>query len=305
MKVASLYNKGKPVYSLEVFPPRNGETLDAVFNTIDSLLSFKPAFVSVTGGALGSQRGGTIAIAGMIKRKYGIEGVVHFTCVNKSKQDIENLLIEMKYNGIENVLALRGDPPIGEKKFTPHLEGHKYASELVEQIKLLNEGKYLTEKEGEYREGSPLNFGVGVGASPEGHPECPDKKKDLKHLKIKVDNGAGYIVTQLFFDADYYLQFAEEAHKIGINVPLIPGVMPIKKYAQVKFVLNQMEIGIPKDFKEQLETHKEDKEYIQKVCEEHTISMAKKLIENGAPGIQFFTMGRPEGTYKVLQELKR
>ncbi len=143
MKVADLYKQDKPVYSLEVFPPRNGETMDAIDNTIDNLIGFKPAFISVTGGALGSLRGGTIAIAANIKRKYGIEGIPHFTVVNRSIQDIENLLMEMKFSGIENVFALRGDPALGQKEFTPHPEGHKYASQLVEQIVSINNGEYL------------------------------------------------------------------------------------------------------------------------------------------------------------------
>ncbi len=302
MKVADLYGD-KPVYSLEAFPPRNGESLDDIYHMIDELLPFSPAFVSVTGGALGSERGGTIAIAALIKRKYNIEGVVHFTCADKSKQDIENMLIEIKFSGIENVLALRGDPPAGEKKFVPHPEGHKFASELTEQISLLNEGKFMTSEEDKYRMGEPLNFGVGVGGYPEGHIECPDREQDIENLKAKIDNGADYIVTQMFLDADYYLDFAERAKKAGINIPIVPGVMPIARYSQVKFVLRQLGIGIPKAFEDSLESHKDDKDYIKKACEEHTINMVKKLLEGGAPGIQFFTMNKPGGTRKIFQEL--
>jgi methylenetetrahydrofolate reductase (NADPH) len=293
------------VYSLEVFPPRNGELLDMVFDTIESLLRFDPAFVSVTGGALGSRRGGTIAIAALVKRKYGIEGVVHFTCVDKSKQDIENLLIEMKYNGIENVLALRGDPPKGMREFVPHPQGHRYASDLVAQINRMNAGKYLTDKEGEYREGIPTDFCVGVAAYPEGHPECPDKRKDLENLKIKVDAGADYIVTQAFFDTCIYLEFRERAERIRINVPIVAGVMPLQTYSQVKFFQNQMGVSIPKDFKDKLENHREDKDYVWRVCQEHTLSTVEKLIRNGVPGIQFFTLNKPAGTYRVLQELAK
>jgi methylenetetrahydrofolate reductase (NADPH) len=302
MKVASLYGENV-VYSLEVFPPKNGEPLDMVFDTIESSLPFNSAFVSVTGGALGSRRGGTIAIAALIKRKYGIEGVAHFTCVNKSKQDIENLLIEMKYHGIENVLALRGDPPKGMREFIPHPEGHRYASNLVAQIKIMNEGKYLTEKEGEYREGIPTNFCIGVAAYPEGHPECGDKKKDLENLKIKADVGADYIVTQMFFDPDIYLEFREKAEKIGINIPIVAGVMPLESYPQVKFCLKQLKIYIPKDFINTLENHREDEDYIGQVCQEHTLSIVEKLIRNGIPGIQFFTLNKPARTYRILQKL--
>ncbi|MBI4652456.1 methylenetetrahydrofolate reductase [Candidatus Desantisbacteria bacterium] len=307
MKIANLYNKGKPIFSLEVFPPKNGESLNNIYETIDKLISFNPGFVSVTGGALGSARGGTIAIAANIKKKYGIESVVHFTCVAKSKQDVENLLMEMKYSGIENVLALRGDPPKGQKNFIPHPEGHKYASELVEQIVKMNNGIYLSSLPGEILEA--INFGIAVAGYPEGHNECisingeKTLKEDLENLKIKVDKGADYIVTQMFLDTNVYLKFVENARKLGINIPIIPGVMPLEKYSQVTFILKQMGISIEKKFKEILDTHKDDEEYIKKVCEDHIMSMCRTLIENGAPGIQFFTMNKSEGTKKILERL--
>lgn len=303
MKVVELYSSDKPVYSLEIFPPRNGESMDAIFNTLDNLMPFNPAFISVTGGALGSLRGGTIAIAALLKRKYRIEGIPHFTCVNKSKQDIENLLMDVKFNGIENVFALRGDPPMGQKEFIPHPQGHMYASELVKQIKLLNEGVYILSSVEKNYEPLPTNFGIAVAGYPNGHPECPDKKKDLMHLKIKVDNGADYIVTQLFFDIEVFLEFVENANKIGINIPIIPGVMPMDKYGQIKFVSKQMGIEIPKKLNNKLESYKDDKDAIAKILEGHTLFMCKKLIEQGSLGIQFFTMDKPEGTKKVLQEL--
>jgi len=302
MKVSELYSGNSPVFSLEVFPPRNGETLSDIFYTIDSLLLFNPGFISVTGGALGSLRGGTIAITALIKRKYGIECIPHFTCVNKSKQDIENLLMEMKFSGIENVFALRGDPPKGQKEFIPHPQGHRYASELVEQIKLLNEGKYILSSEEKNYEPEPTNFVIAVAGYPDGHPECPDKEKDIMHLKMKVDNGADYIVTQLFFNTDVFLEFMERARKAGIDIHIIPGVMPMVRYSQINFISKQMGLKIPKKLNERLELYKDDKDAVAKLLEEHTLSMCKKLIEQGVPGIQFFTMDKPEGTKKVLQE---
>lgn len=303
MKASELYSMGKPVYSLEVFPPRNGESMDAILDTLDNLMPFNPAFISITGGALGSLRGGTIAIAAGLKEKYGIECIPHFTCVNKSKQDIENLLMEMKFNEIENVFALRGDPPMGQKEFKPHPQGHRYASELVKQIKLLNEGEYILSSVEKNYKASPTNFGIAVAGYPNGHPECLDRDEDIKHLKIKVDNGADYIVTQLFFDTEVFLEFVENAKKIGIDIPIIPGVMPMDKYGQIKFVSKQMGIEIPKKLNDKLESYKDDNDAIGKILEEHTLSMCKKLMEQGAPGIQFFTMDKPEGTKKILQEL--
>ncbi len=303
MKVADLYKQGKPVFSLEVFPPRNGETMEAIDNTIDNLIGFKPAFISVTGGALGSLRGGTIAIAANLKRKHGIEGIPHFTCVNRSIQDIENLLMEMKFSGIENVFALRGDPALGQKEFTPHPEGHKYASELVEQIVSLNNGDYLMSKDNKDYGGIATDFGIAVAGYPDGHIECSDKEQDMKNLKLKVDKGGDYIVTQLFFDADVFLEFVENAKKIGIDIPIIPGIMPMDKLGQVKFCSKQMGLGIPKKLDETLESNKDDKDAITKILEEHTMAMCKKILEQGTPGLQFFTMDKPEGTKKILEEL--
>lgn len=306
MKVADLYNASgdKPIFSLEVFPPRNGEPLDMVFHTVEKLKKFNPGFVSVTCCALGSPRGGTIPIAAEIKRRFGLESVVHFICTGRSKQDIENLLMDVWYSGIENVLALRGDPPAGQKKFIPHPQGHKYASEVVKQIKLMNEGKYLTSKEGQFREGKSTNFCIGVGAYPEGHPECQDKEQDLRNLKIKVNAGADYIVTQMFLEADHYLKFVERAKRIGIKIPIIPGVMPLAEYSQVDFVLKQLGIKIPKDFRRKLEECKSSQEDVKNICFDHTLSICQKILENGAPGIQFFTMDNPERTSELLKELK-
>lgn len=307
MKVIELYKKSRvPVFSIEVSPPLNGESLDPIFNTIDSLKAFKPAWCSVTCGALGRPRGGTTSISGRIKRECGIESVAHLICMGRSKQDIENLLIDMKYEGIENVLALRGDPPKGEKEFRPHPGGHKFAYELVRQLKLLNQGKYLGEKEGEYREGLPIDFCISVAGYPEGHPECPDKKRDLEHLKLKVDEGADYITTQLFFNADYYLRFVEHVRKIGIQVPVIPGVMPIENWPQINFIANQqLGISIPQHFIEKLKKYHADSDRVsaQKFGTEYIASMCETLIRGGAPGLHLYTMNSPARARRVIQEV--
>ncbi len=302
MKVIEFY-RNSPIYSLEVFPPRNGEPIDGVFSTIESLREFKPAYISVTCGASGTPRGGTVSIAAKIKREYGIESVIHLTCSDKSKQDIENLLTGIKYEGIENILALRGDPSQGEEIFLPHEKGHTYASGFVEQISLMNKGKYLTEVEGAYRQGLPTNFCISVAGYPEGHPECSDKKKDLEHLKIKVDKGADYIITQMFFDVNHYLKFVKNVEGIGIDAPIIPGVMPLEEYSQITYMLQKMKISIPRDFMEKLEKNKSDKHAVQKICTEHTVDLCKTLIREGAPGIHFYTMNRLESTRRILQQM--
>ena len=303
MQLKTLYNKGKPVYSLEVFPPRNGESIDKLYNTIDELLCFNPAFVSVTGGALGSRRGGTHAIAAGIKNKYGIEGVPHFTCVNKSKQDIENMLMEMKFMGIENVLALRGDPPKGQDGFIPHPEGHRYGSDLVGQISLLNNGIYNDGPKGEKITGLPTNFGIAVAGYPDCHPECSDLKKDIENLKIKVDSGADYIVTQMAFNAASYLNFRDKCVEAGIEIPVVPGIMPLETSGQINFLTKQMEIPLPADLRTSLEQFKDDKTAVRQMLEEHNIYLCKELVDNGISGLQLFTMNKSEPTYKILKEI--
>ncbi len=306
MKVSEFYKKSKaPVFSIEVSPPLNGESLDPIFNTINSFKEFNPAWCSVTCGALGRPRGGTIPISGRIKREYGIESVVHFICMGRSRQDIENLLTDMKYEGVENVLALRGDSPKGKTSFRSHPKGHRFAYQLVRQIKLLNQGRYLAEKEGEYREGLPTDFCISVAGYPEGHPECSDKKEDLQHLKMKVDEGADYITTQLFFNADHYLRFVENIRKMGIQIPIIPGIMPVGSWPQIRFILNQqLGINIPQPFIEKLEKYHSvrDKTSAQKFGIEYIASMCKSLISGGAPGIHLYTMNSPTRGRGVIQE---
>jgi|GEM_PF-156419 len=307
MKVAEIYKKAKkPVFSIEMSPPLNGGSLDPVFNTIDAYKEFKPAWCSITCGALGRPRGGTIPLCGRIKRETGIETVAHFISMGRSKQDIENFLSDMKYDGIENVLALRGDPPSGDKKFRPHPKGHRFAYELVRQIKNVNQGKYLTEKEGDYCERLPSDFCISAAGHPEGHPECPDRKKGLEHLKIKVDEGVDYITTQLFFNPDHYLRFVENARKIGIQIPFIPGVMPIENWPQLRFIINQqLGIDIPKRFIRKLQKYhdKEDKVSAKKYSTEYIASMCETLIDGGAPGIHLYTMNSPTRGIGVIQEI--
>jgi methylenetetrahydrofolate reductase (NADPH) len=307
MKVGQIYEKAKgPIFSIEVSPPLNGEPLEPVFNTIDAYQEFKPAWCSITCAALGRPRGGTIPLCGRVKRETGIETVAHFISVGRSKQDVENLLMDMKYEGIENVLALRGDPPVGCKKFHPHPKGHRFAYELVRQIKGTNQGRYLAEREGEYRKGLPTDFCISVAGHPEGHPECPDKKRGLEHLKMKVDEGADYIITQLFFNPDHYLKFVEEARKIGIQLPIIPGVMPIKNWPQLKFIMNQpLGIEFPEPFVKRLQNYhtKGDEASAQKFGTEYIASMCETLLNGGAPGIHLYTMNSPARGSGVIREI--
>ncbi|UCE97786.1 MAG: methylenetetrahydrofolate reductase [Dehalococcoidia bacterium] len=307
MKVGEIYKKAKkPVFSIEMSPPLNGGSQDPIFNTIEAYKEFKPAWCSITCGALGRPRGGTISLCGRIKRESDIETVAHFISMGRSKQDVENLLMDMQYEEIQNVLALRGDPPAGDTKFRPHPKGHRYACELVKQIQDTNQGKYLAEKEGEYREGLPADFCISVAGHPEGHPECTDKKKGLSHLKIKVEEGVDYITTQLFFNPEHYLNFVENARKIGIQIPFVPGVMPIVNLAQLNFIINQnLGIEIPKDFMNKLQKYhdKGDKASAQKYGTEYITKMCQTLLDEGAPGIHLYTMNSPTRGRGIIESL--
>ncbi|MCG8401002.1 MAG: methylenetetrahydrofolate reductase [Firmicutes bacterium] len=307
MKVIDIYNNATaPVFSIELSPPLNGTPLEPIFNTVSGLMKYEPAYVSVTCSALGSARGGTIPIAGKIKRDYGVESVVHLTCVAKSQQDIDNMLMDARYEGVQNILALRGDPPKGEKEFRPHEKGHRYASDFVEQINRLNQGKYITFQEGEYRDGEPNDFCVSVAGYPEGHPECPDKEQDLEHLRIKVENGADYIITQLFFDPAVYFKFVDRVSNMGIKAPVVPGVMPVESFAHLDFILKQpIGVSVPQEFIDKLRKFKEDGDTVsaQQYGVEFISTMCKALIDGGAPGIHMYTMNTPHRAARIFDNI--
>lgn len=305
MKVIDIYNSAtKPVYSIELSPPLNGTSADPIFNTVSGLMKYRPAYVSVTCSALGSARGGTIPLAGRIKKEFGVESVVHFTCVAKSQQDIENMLMDVKYDGVQNILALRGDPPKGEKQFKPHEKGHRYASDFVAQIKRLNRGKYQSFVEGEYRDGEPTDFCVSVAGYPEGHPECGDRDQDLEHLKTKVENGADYIITQLFFEAETYFSFVERVRKAGIKIPVVPGIMPVESFPQIEFILKQpIGVKVPAEFVETLRKYREtgDDASARKYGVEYISSMCRALLEGGVPGLHLYTMNTPDRAGRIFE----
>jgi methylenetetrahydrofolate reductase (NADPH) len=311
MSVASVYQRGKkPVISLEYFPQKN-EKLNDIYYTTDRLLCFEPAIFSVTCGASGGAAVGTNPTVIALNEKYGkygIEVVAHSTLIGKSKLELQDLLLEMDAKGIRNILALRGDPSPGER-FSPRPDGHKYASEYVEQIRLLNEGKHL-KSNGAYGEGRKTNFCIGVAAYPDGHPECEDPIKCVEYLKIKEEMGASYAVTQMVLNIDNYLRLVDEAQKIGVKMPIIPGIMFLgnyKKYQQI--VLDAIErrisrMDIPSELARKVEDSEDNDADFEKVWSEFTLSLCEKLFQKGGvPGLQLFTLNTPTYVYKVLQEL--
>ncbi len=294
MKISEIYKRKDVQYSIEVFPPKNGESLDNVLRTIEQLNGLKPSFVSVTFGALGNNRRGTIEIATRAKYQYEIEAMAHLTCAGKSKQELENLLVGAKYAGIENILALRGDPQKGENSIEKRSGEYKYAFELVDQIRQMNGGQYLDMK------GEKTDFCIGVACYPEGHLENPDKNIEAKYLKIKQDAGAEFAITQMFFDNKKYFKFAEDAKRQGVTIPIIPGIMPIRKASSVQYFSKTFGVSIPKSLSEELQCEDAEKTGI-----EWAVRQCGELINHGVKGIHFYTMNEPRIVKKILSALQK
>jgi len=285
MKVVEAFNKGTPSLSFEFFPPKTAEQETKLFAAIDQLKNFHPNFVSVTYGAMGRTREKTFFWVNEIKRKYGIEPVAHLTCVAASKEEIAHQLDELEKIGTTNILALRGDPPVGEKDFVPPVNGFRLAKELIAFIKQ-----------------SKPQMCVGAAGFPESHPAAPSVYKDTEYLKAKVEAGAEYIITQLFFDNRRYFEFIGRCEKAGITIPIIPGLMPITNLHQIKKMTETCGATIPGDLLAKLEKHPAD---VAKIGAEHTLAQANGLLKSGVKGLHFFVMNQAEPISRILSELKK
>jgi methylenetetrahydrofolate reductase (NADPH) len=275
-----------PVFSFEFFPPKTDEGEQKLRATLDSLRALEPDFVSVTYGALGSTRGRTVDLTHWIKQELGIEAMAHLSCVGSSREELQLILDGMETAGIENVLALRGDPPAGETTWTPHPGGLHYSTELASLI----------------REGYP--FAIGAACFPEIHPEAPDLAHDLHFLKQKVDSGVSFLITQLFFDNELYFRFVEEARAVGIDVPIIPGIMPITDVAQIKTITGRCGATIPPPLLEALEWRASDPEAVHQLGVAYATLQCAELLARGAPGIHFYTLNRSHATRAILSALR-
>ena len=285
MKIIDVLKQDKPAFSFEFFPPKDNDGFDKLFETIDNLKALNPAFVSVTYGAGGSTRSKTIDLVGRIKKEIRLESMAHLTCVGHNSDEILNVLESIKKQNVENVLALRGDPPAGEINFTKPNNGFGYAVELVQ---------FICER---------FSFCIGVAGYPEGHPESSNREEDLFHLKKKVLAGASFIVTQLFFDNKYYFDFVASLRKIGVDVPVIPGIMPIVNLKQIKRFTKMCGATIPHDLMVRLEEAQDDPESVCQIGIDHAADQCKKLLMQGAPGIHFYTLNRSRATLSVLERL--
>src|SRR6187402_1592321 len=317
MKVTDHLKKanGKTLFTIEILPPLKGENIKNLFDNMDPLMEFNPPFIDVTyhreeyvykkkeNGLLEKRstrkRPGTVGICAAIQNHYRVDTVPHIICGGFSKEETENALIDLQFLGIDNVLALQGDAIKSEGRFVPEPDGHHYASELLGQIVDMNHGKFIDD---ELENATPTDFCVGVAGYPEKHFSAPNLKTDLKFLKHKVDLGAEYIVTQMFFDNQKYFEFVEECKKAGIHVPIIPGIKPITTKSQLNILPKVFHIDIPEELSEAVEKCK-DNTAVKEVGIEWCVQQSKELIKHNVPTMHFYSMGKSDPIYRIAREL--
>jgi methylenetetrahydrofolate reductase (NADPH) len=286
MKISEKLKSSAPVFSFEFFPPKDEAGFQSLYETIEQLKAANPAFVSVTYGAGGSTRSKTVDLVGKIKNEIGLESMAHLTCVGHQKDEIVSVLKSLQSLGLENVLALRGDPPKGEEKFIKTEGGFGYANELVAFIK------------------SKFNFCIGAACYPEGHVECPDLEKDMDHLKRKVDAGVDFLITQLYFDNRHYFDFIDRAKQQGITIPIVPGIMPILNLKQSQRFTKMCGASLSDSLLAKFEGIEDEPEKVRKVGINHAIEQCRDLLQSGAPGIHFYTLNRSKATLAILESLR-
>ncbi|MGB1284712.1 MAG: methylenetetrahydrofolate reductase [NAD(P)H] [Polaribacter sp.] len=316
MKVTEHIKKanGKTLFSFEIIPPKKGNNIQDLYNNINPLMEFKPPFIDVTTsreeyvyiekkGLLDRQitrmRPGTVGICAAIKHKYNVDTVPHVLCGGFTKEETEYLLVDCHYLGIDNVMALRGDAMSHQKYFEASKGGHQYAKELVTQIQDLNKGKYLHDV---VEASNKANFCIGVAGYPEKHLEAPSLQTDLKRLKEKVDAGADYVVTQMFFDNQKYFEFVAAAQKAGINVPIIPGIKPIAVKRHLQLLPQVFKIDLPENLISEVEKCKNNKD-VRQVGIEYAIQQSKELLAAGVPVLHYYSMGKSDNIQAIASEL--
>jgi len=279
-------SKAEPTFSFEFFPPKTEEGEDNLRQTLEDLRAFAPDFVSVTYGAGGSTRDKTVELTKWIKQELGIEAMAHLSCVGTTREQLLTILDGVRAAGIDNVLALRGDPPRGETEWKPHPGGLHYSTELAALIS----GSYP--------------FSIGAACFPEVHPEAPDLAHDLRFLKEKLASGATFLITQLFFDNELYFHFVEEARAVGIEVPILPGIMPITDLKQIKTITGMCGATIPEPLLEALEWRTGDPDAVLQLGVSYATLQCAELLARGAPGIHFYTLNRSPATRAIVSALQ-
>jgi methylenetetrahydrofolate reductase (NADPH) len=285
MRIDRLFSLGLPTLSFEFFPPKSEAGFSQLYQAIDELHPLKPTYVSVTYGAGGSTRQKTVDLVERIQNELSIRSMAHLTCVGHTADEIGAILDTLWNAGIRNVLALRGDPPAGQSQFTATEGGFANSSELVKFVR----GRH--------------DFCIGVAGYPEGHPQCLNRTRDLEHLKQKVDNGANFIITQLFFDnADFY-RFRDAAHEIGIRVPIVAGLMPILNVSQTKRFVSMCGAKIPQALLVKLENLEADPDAVYRAGIDYAIQQCQDLLANGVDGLHFYTLNKSKATVEICRAL--
>lgn len=307
--------QGKPLFSFEILPPLKGQNIQSIFDSIDPLMEFKPPFIDVTyhreeyefkelaNGLLQKKvvkkRPGTVGICAGIQNKYQVDAIPHILCGGFTKEDTENLLIDLDFLGIDNVVALRGDALKNETYFKPEKEGNEYASELVSQISNLNKGIYLDE---DLQNSSSTNFCIGVAGYPEKHMEAPSMDSDVHFLKHKIKNGADYIITQMFFDNQKFFDFVAKCRASGITVPIIPGLKPIATKKQLNLIPHRFKVDLPDDLIMAVVKAK-DNDAVKQIGIEWCIAQSKELLSAGIPVLHYYSMGKAENIKAIAKHL--
>jgi methylenetetrahydrofolate reductase (NADPH) len=286
MRVSELLEQRRPVFSFEFFPPKTDEGQRTLEGTLEVLKDDRPDYVSVTYGAGGTTRNRTVDITKTIKQDLGIEAMAHLSCVGEPADRLVEILSEIEAAGIENVLALRGDPPRGATEWQPHPGGLSYSVELIRLIR------------------ERFDFCVGAACFPEVHPDAVDRASDLRYAREKVEAGAGFLITQLFFDNELYFDFVDDARAAGIEAPIIPGIMPITNYGQIRRFTEMCGATIPEDLTAQLDGRADDPEAVAELGVAYATLQCSDLLARGAPGIHFYTLNRSPATRAILAALR-
>jgi methylenetetrahydrofolate reductase (NADPH) len=281
-----IVGKGAPVFSFEFFPPKSDEGEANLRRALRELAPLAPDFVSVTYGAGGTTRDRTVDIVASLRQEFGLEAMAHFTCVNATVDDLRTTLARMRDAGVENVLALRGDPPEGQERWTQTEGGLEHSSELVALIE------------------SEFDFSIGAACFPETHIDAVDAETDLRHLREKVEAGARFLVTQLFFENEFYFDFLARARDAGIDVPIIPGIMPITNVAQIKRITALCGSEIPSRLRYALESRADEPEAVAELGVAYATLQCAELLAEGAPGVHFYTLNRSPATRAILGALR-
>ncbi len=310
-----LQQSDRPKISFEILPPTKGASIHEIFSTLDPLMEFKPSYINITyhqpeivlkkreSGLLEQRvvrkRPGTVAISSAIKNKYQVDVVPHLICGGFTKEDTEDALIDLNYLDIHNVLVVRGDADKFAGRFVTNENGHEHALDLIKQVMDMNKGKYLDE---DLEQATPTCFSAGVAGYPEKHAESPNLDTDLRYLKAKVDAGAEYIVTQMFFDNQKFFEFEKKCREIGITVPIIPGIKPVSIKKHLNLLPQTFKVDIPPDLAVEMEKCADNKA-VRGLGIEWAVHQSRELLAAGVPAIHFFTMGRADNIVRIAENI--